>query len=54
MSGRPGASPTHNSAENLVTAGYGKQDLKNKTDMFAAENRRVKIGNLDAQSEARR
>jgi outer membrane protein OmpA-like peptidoglycan-associated protein len=41
-------------AANLVTAGYGKQELKNVTDPFAAENRRVQIGNLNAKPEAHR
>jgi outer membrane protein OmpA-like peptidoglycan-associated protein len=34
------------SSENLTTAGYGKRDLKNQADPFAAENRRVQIVNL--------
>lgn len=33
-------------AENLVSAGYGKTELKNKSDPFAAENRRVQIVNM--------
>jgi outer membrane protein OmpA-like peptidoglycan-associated protein len=33
-------------AENLVSAGYGETDLKNKTDPSAAENRRVQIVNM--------
>jgi outer membrane protein OmpA-like peptidoglycan-associated protein len=33
-------------AENLVSAGYGESDLKNKTDPTAAENRRVQIVNM--------
>jgi outer membrane protein OmpA-like peptidoglycan-associated protein len=33
-------------AENLVSAGYGESDLKNKTDPSAAENRRVQIVNM--------
>jgi outer membrane protein OmpA-like peptidoglycan-associated protein len=33
-------------AENLVSTGYGKGDLKNKADPFAAENRRVQIINM--------
>lgn len=36
--------------ENLVSTGYGKADLKNKADPFAAENRRVQIVNM-AKSE---
>ncbi len=34
------------SAQNLVTAGYGKSKLKNTSDPFAAENRRVQIINM--------
>ncbi len=33
-------------AENLVSAGYGETDLKNKTDPAAAENRRVQVVNM--------
>jgi outer membrane protein OmpA-like peptidoglycan-associated protein len=33
-------------AENLVSAGYGETDLKNKTDPNAAENRRVQVVNM--------
>jgi outer membrane protein OmpA-like peptidoglycan-associated protein len=33
-------------AENLVSAGYGETDLKNKADPAAAENRRVQIVNM--------
>jgi outer membrane protein OmpA-like peptidoglycan-associated protein len=33
-------------AENLVSAGYGETDLKNKVDPVAAENRRVQIVNM--------
>jgi outer membrane protein OmpA-like peptidoglycan-associated protein len=39
------------SAENLVSAGYGEADLKNKADPNAAENRRVQIVNM-AKHEA--
>lgn len=39
-------------AENLVSAGYGKTDLKNKADPFAAENRRVQIVNMAKQETA--
>jgi outer membrane protein OmpA-like peptidoglycan-associated protein len=35
-------------ADNLITAGYGKRDLKNKADPYAAENRRVEIVNMSA------
>jgi outer membrane protein OmpA-like peptidoglycan-associated protein len=41
-------------AENLLTAGYGEQELANKSDPFAAENRRVQIVNLASKQEARR
>lgn len=33
-------------AENLVSAGYGETDLKNKAEPAAAENRRVQIVNM--------
>jgi outer membrane protein OmpA-like peptidoglycan-associated protein len=33
-------------AANLVTVGYGKNQLKNKNDPFASENRRVQIANV--------
>ena len=33
-------------AENLVSAGYGETDLKNKADPNAAENRRVQVVNM--------
>jgi len=39
-------------AENLVTAGYGKTQLKNTTNPFADENRRVQVVNMEAK-EAR-
>lgn len=38
----------------LVTAGYGEEELKNKDDPYAAENRRVQIVNLDQQETAKR
>ncbi len=38
--------------ENLVSAGYGETDLKNKTDPNAAENRRVQIVNMAKQETA--
>ncbi len=41
-------------ADNLITAGYGKRDLKNKADPFAAENRRVEIVNMSATMQANR
>jgi outer membrane protein OmpA-like peptidoglycan-associated protein len=42
------------SIDNLTTAGYGKRDLKNKEDPFAAENRRVEIVNMSAKATASR
>lgn len=42
------------SSDTLVTAGYGKEDLKNTSDPFAAENRRVQITNLETKQEAGR
>ena len=39
-------------AENLVTAGYGKTQLKNTADPFADENRRVQVVNMESK-EAR-
>lgn len=39
-------------AENLVSAGYGKADLKNKADPNAAENRRVQVVNMAKQETA--
>ena len=41
-------------ADNLITAGYGKRDLKNKADPYAAENRRVEIVNMSATVQANR
>jgi outer membrane protein OmpA-like peptidoglycan-associated protein len=40
------------SIENLVSAGYGESDLKNKADPSAAENRRVQIVNMAKQETA--
>jgi outer membrane protein OmpA-like peptidoglycan-associated protein len=39
---------------NLVSAGYGKQGMKNPADPFAAENRRVQISNVAEKDEASR
>jgi outer membrane protein OmpA-like peptidoglycan-associated protein len=39
-------------AENLVTAGYGKTQLKNNGNPFADENRRVQVVNMESK-EAR-
>jgi outer membrane protein OmpA-like peptidoglycan-associated protein len=36
----------------LVTAGYGKEQLKNTAEPFAAENRRVQIANMEAKQQA--
>jgi len=41
-------------AQNISTAGYGKKTLKNTTEPYAAENRRVLIVNLQSAVEARR
>lgn len=41
-------------AENLVTAGYGKERLKNPGAPYAGENRRVEVVNLSAQSTAQK
>jgi outer membrane protein OmpA-like peptidoglycan-associated protein len=38
--------------EALVTAGYGKEQLKNTTNPYAAENRRVQVVNLDQKATA--
>lgn len=37
----------------LVTAGYGKQQLKSSSDPFSAENRRVQIVNLEQKTAGR-
>ena len=36
----------------LVTSGYGKEGLKNATDPFAAENRRVEIINMSEKEQS--
>ena len=41
-------------AENLVSAGYGESELKNKANPNAAENRRVQIVNMAQQEQASR
>jgi len=38
-------------AKNLVTVGYGKEQLKNKDDPLGGENRRVQIINLEARKD---
>ena len=40
--------------DTLVTAGYGKEQLKNTTDPFGGENRRVQIVNLEQKTTAGR
>lgn len=42
------------SDENLVTAGYGEEQLKNRSNPYAAENRRVQIVNMEATPQASR
>lgn len=39
-------------ADQLITAGYGKSQMKNAADPFAAENRRVEIVNMAQRDEA--
>jgi outer membrane protein OmpA-like peptidoglycan-associated protein len=40
--------------DSLVAAGYGEEKLKNKSDPFASENRRVQIANFDQKATAQR
>ncbi len=40
--------------DSLVAAGYGEEKLKNKSDPFASENRRVQIANFEQRSTAER
>jgi outer membrane protein OmpA-like peptidoglycan-associated protein len=42
------------SASSLRTVGYGKSRLKNTSDPFAAENRRVEVVNMVSQAQAGR
>jgi outer membrane protein OmpA-like peptidoglycan-associated protein len=42
------------SASNLRTVGYGKSRLKNTSDPFAAENRRVEVVNMVSQAQVQR
>jgi outer membrane protein OmpA-like peptidoglycan-associated protein len=42
------------SPDNMTSAGYGRRDLKNKAQPFAAENRRVQIVNLGSSNQAQR
>ena len=39
-------------SDTLISAGYGKRELKNATDPFAAENRRVQIVNMASNTTA--
>jgi outer membrane protein OmpA-like peptidoglycan-associated protein len=41
-------------AGNLRTVGYGKSRLKNTSDPFAGENRRVEVVNMAGQAQAQR
>ncbi len=41
-------------ASNLRTVGYGKSRLKNPSDPFAAENRRVEVVNMVSQAQVQR
>ena len=38
--------------DSLVATGYGKEQLKNQANPFAAENRRVQVTNLQSKQEA--
>jgi outer membrane protein OmpA-like peptidoglycan-associated protein len=42
------------SSSDLRTVGYGKSRLKNPSDPFAAENRRVEVVNMAGQAQAQR
>jgi outer membrane protein OmpA-like peptidoglycan-associated protein len=42
----------HVPADNLISTGYGKRELKNAADPFAAENRRVQIVNMASNAQA--
>lgn len=42
----------HIAADHLVATGYGKTKLKNPSDPFGAENRRVQIVNMAEQDQA--
>ena len=44
----------HMPAASLVSAGYGKEGMKNPADPFAAANRRVQISNVAERDEASR
>ena len=42
----------HVSTETMISTGYGKRELKNSTDPFAPENRRVQIVNMASNTAA--
>jgi outer membrane protein OmpA-like peptidoglycan-associated protein len=42
----------HIPADTLISSGYGKRELKNAADPFAAENRRVQIVNMANNAQA--
>jgi len=42
----------HISTDTLISTGYGKRELKNPADPFAAENRRVQIVNMASNTAA--
>ncbi len=42
----------HISSDTLISTGYGKRELKNAADPFAAENRRVQIVNMASNTAA--
>ena len=42
----------HVSADTMISTGYGKRELKNSTDPFAPENRRVQIVNMASNTAA--
>jgi outer membrane protein OmpA-like peptidoglycan-associated protein len=42
----------HISTDTLISTGYGKRELKNTSDPFAAENRRVQIVNMASNTAA--
>src|SRR5262245_30855515 len=44
----------HISGDTLISTGYGKRELKNSTDPFAAENRRVQIVNMASNTTAQK
>ena len=42
----------HVSTDTMISTGYGKRELKNSTDPFAPENRRVQIVNMASNTAA--